>query len=79
MSFVIAINPRGEKQRIPAHWIGHPVLGRNFRLPASAAAGRPQAIGGRRRKASPVDQSDVNPAPDTQTPVISGGDVEKEG
>lgn len=78
MSFVIAINPRGEKQRIPAHWIGHPVLGRNFRLPASAAAGRPQAIGGRRRKASPVDQSDVNPAPDTQTPV-SGGDVEKEG
>lgn len=73
MSFVIAINPRGEKQRIPAHWIGHPVLGRNFRLPASAAAGRPQAI------ASPVDQSDVNPAPDTQTPVISGGDVEKEG
>ena len=34
--FVTAVNQRGEKQVIPAHWIDHPVLGAGFRLPASA-------------------------------------------
>lgn len=29
----------GRKQRIPAHWVGHPVLGRNFEV-APKAAGR---------------------------------------
>lgn len=28
----------GLKQRIPRHWIGHPVLGRDFELTPSAAA-----------------------------------------
>lgn len=34
--FVTAVNTRGEKQTIPAHWLDHPVLGRGFRRPASA-------------------------------------------
>ena len=36
--FVTAVNARGEKQRIPAHYIDHPVLGEGFRLPPSAQA-----------------------------------------
>lgn len=36
--FVVAVNDRGDKQRIPAHWLDHPVLGRGFRLPPSALA-----------------------------------------
>lgn len=45
--FVEAVNSRGEKQRIPAHWLGAP-LGKGFRLPPSAqpdarAATRPDA------------------------------------
>ena len=35
-NFVTAVNARGEKQDIPRHWLGHPVLGKGFRLPASA-------------------------------------------
>lgn len=37
-SFVTAVNARGEKQRIPAHYLDHPVLGRGFRLPPSTLA-----------------------------------------
>ena len=36
--FVTAVNSRGEKQRIPAHWLDHPVLAKGFRLPPSALA-----------------------------------------
>lgn len=36
--FVTAVNARGEKQRIPAHYLDHPVLGRGFRLPPSTLA-----------------------------------------
>ena len=28
----------GKKQRIPKHWLGHPVLGRDFQLTPSARA-----------------------------------------
>ena len=34
-TFVEAVNANGEKQTIPADWIGHPVLGAGFRLPPS--------------------------------------------
>lgn len=37
--FVEAVNARGEKQIIPAHWLDHPVLGKGFRLPRRLAAG----------------------------------------
>lgn len=35
--FVTAVNARGEKQQIPRHWLDHPVLGKEFRLPPSAS------------------------------------------
>lgn len=39
--FVYAVNPSGQKQRIPRHWLNHPVLSKNFRLtPALAAEAR---------------------------------------
>ena len=28
--FIEAVNVRGEKQRIPAAWLDHPVLGKDF-------------------------------------------------
>lgn len=34
--FIIAVNAQGRKQRIPQHWLDHPVLGQGFRLPPSA-------------------------------------------
>lgn len=34
--FVTAVNSNGDKQEIPRHWLDHPVLGKGFRLPASA-------------------------------------------
>lgn len=34
----------GEKQLIPKHWIGHPVLGRDFELTPSAVAAAQQAV-----------------------------------
>lgn len=33
--FVTAVNSNGRKQRIPATWLDHPVLGDGFRLPPS--------------------------------------------
>ena len=34
--FVTAVNSNGDKQDIPRRWLDHPVLGKGFRLPASA-------------------------------------------
>lgn len=34
--FVTAVNSRGDKQRIPAHYLDHPVLGKGFKLPPKA-------------------------------------------
>ena len=78
MTFVVAINARGEKQRIPAAWIGHPVLGKNFRLPESSGAGMPQVIGNRRpRKRATRGPAATKKAATKKAPV-SGGDTEKE-
>lgn len=33
MTFVTAVNRNGKKQTIPAEWLDHPVLGRDFHLP----------------------------------------------
>lgn len=33
--FVVAVNARGVKQVIPAHWLDHVTLGRAFRRPRS--------------------------------------------
>ena len=77
MSFVVAINARGEKQRIPTHWIGHPVLGKNFRLPKSAETDVPQVIGNRRPKRATRGTAAAKKAAAKAAPV-SGGDTEKE-
>ena len=83
MTFVIAINARGEKQRIPADWIGHPKLGKNFRLPESLEAGVPQVIGNRRprkratRGPAATKKAATKKAATKKAPV-SGGDTEKE-
>lgn len=31
--FVDVVNSRGEEQRVPEHWLDHPVLGAKFRTP----------------------------------------------
>lgn len=36
----------GLKQRIPARWVGHPVLGKDFQLTPSARASNEDAPGG---------------------------------
>ena len=36
--FIFAINKSGHKQRIPKHWLTHPVLSAGFRLPPSLEA-----------------------------------------
>ena len=78
MTFVVAINARGEKQRIPADWIGHPKLGKNFRLPESLEAGVPQVCGNRRpRKRATRGPAATKKAATKKAPV-SGGDTEKE-
>ena len=39
MSFIEAVaKATGKKQRIPAHWLDHPTIGKQFRLPPSAEA-----------------------------------------
>lgn len=35
----------GKKQRVPEHWIGHPVLGRNLALTPSAIAAVQEEVG----------------------------------
>lgn len=38
--FVTAVNARGEKQVIPAHWLDHPTLSKGFRRPPSTSSKR---------------------------------------
>lgn len=38
MAKIVVVNARGEKQSIPEHWLKHPKLGKDFRLPPSAKA-----------------------------------------
>lgn len=70
----------GEKVRIPAHWLDHPVLGKPFRLTPKASATRavaapdapapeptPRPRGRHSGKAAP--STAATPAPDLVTPT----------
>ena len=34
----VTVEATGEKQSIPAHWVGHPVLSKGFKIPQSVRA-----------------------------------------
>lgn len=78
MAKIIAINVNsGEKQEIPEDWIGHPVIGKDFRLPKSTAEGKPQGIG-RRRASRATTRGNKRAAPATvatEENPVSGGDT----
>ena len=38
----VAVKATGKKQRIPAHWLDHPILGAGFKLSPSSEARHPQ-------------------------------------
>ena len=44
----------GEKVRIPAHWLDHPTIGAQFRLPPSAAKAEPA------KKSAPAKKADAD-------------------
>ena len=62
--FVTAVNAKGRKQKIPRHWLGHPVLGRGFKLPPSASRETPRSRVGE----TPTQDPGGNPSP-AKTPA----------
>lgn len=67
----------GQKQRIPRHWIGHPVLGLDFELtPSSKADEQPSTadVPKQRKTRAPKDPDDT-PSP-AETPAT--GDTKED-
>lgn len=61
--FVTAVaKSTGKKQRIPRDWLDHPVLGRDFRLPASATRPDPTPQSSAPRTPATTPVADKTPA-----------------
>ena len=55
MAFIEAVvKATGNKQRIPEHWLDHPTIGAQFRLPPSAAKAEPA------KKSAPAKKADAD-------------------
>ena len=77
MAFVTVKNKRGDTQRVPEHWIGHPVLGAGFE-PIEPASSDSEAVNVSEPEPSeaavdtPAATSD-NPRRRKTTPKTNGG------